>query len=147
MNEVRFYYRPPTKLRQGNVFTIVCQSFCSQEGVVGLCLSGCLVPCSFSGMVSVPGPMFFSVGLCPAFWVWGFLSRGSLSGRSLFGGLCPGGSLSRGSLLDGNPLRQRPMPPDRELHPKTETYNPWIETSPLSRALHLLTETFTPVPY
>ena len=27
------YYRPPTKLREGNVFTDVCQSFYSQEGL------------------------------------------------------------------------------------------------------------------
>ena len=27
------YYRPQTKLRKGNVFTPVCQSFCSREGV------------------------------------------------------------------------------------------------------------------
>ena len=32
------YYRPQTKLRKGNVFTPVCQSFCSQGGV---CLSAC----------------------------------------------------------------------------------------------------------
>ena len=31
-------YRPLTKLRKGNVFTPVCQSFCSQGGV---CLSAC----------------------------------------------------------------------------------------------------------
>ena len=27
-----YYYRPQTKLRKGNVFTPVCQSFCSQGG-------------------------------------------------------------------------------------------------------------------
>ena len=32
------YYRPQTKLRKGNVFTPVCQSFCSRGGV---CLSAC----------------------------------------------------------------------------------------------------------
>ena len=33
------YYRPQTKLRKGNVFTPVCQSFCSQG--VGVCLNAC----------------------------------------------------------------------------------------------------------
>ena len=32
------FYRPQTKLQKGNVFTPVCQSFCSREGV---CLSAC----------------------------------------------------------------------------------------------------------
>ena len=31
------YYRPQTKLRKGNVFTPVCQSFCSQ----GVCIPAC----------------------------------------------------------------------------------------------------------
>ena len=34
-----FFYRPQTKLRKGNVFTPVCQSFCSQGGC--LCPSAC----------------------------------------------------------------------------------------------------------
>ena len=34
-------YRPQTKLREGNVFTPVCQSFCSRGGGVGVCLSAC----------------------------------------------------------------------------------------------------------
>ena len=29
------FYHPPTKLREGNVFIGVCQSFCSKEGGVG----------------------------------------------------------------------------------------------------------------
>ena len=33
-----YYYHPQTKLRKGNVFTPVCQSFCSHGGV---CLSAC----------------------------------------------------------------------------------------------------------
>ena len=28
-----YYYRPQMKLREGNVFTPVCQSFCSQGGL------------------------------------------------------------------------------------------------------------------
>ena len=28
-SRIKFYYRPQTKLRKGNVFTPVCQSFCS----------------------------------------------------------------------------------------------------------------------
>ena len=34
MTKLEFYSRP-TKLREGNVFTGVCQSFCSQGGGVG----------------------------------------------------------------------------------------------------------------
>ena len=30
-----YYYRPQTKLRQGNVFTRVCREFCPQRGVSG----------------------------------------------------------------------------------------------------------------
>ena len=31
-SRIKFYYRPQTKLRKGNVFTPVCQSFCSGGG-------------------------------------------------------------------------------------------------------------------
>ena len=34
-------YRPQTKLWKGNVFTPVCQSFCSQRGGGVVCLSAC----------------------------------------------------------------------------------------------------------
>ena len=98
---------PQTKLREGNVFTPVCQSFCSQErdGVSAWChfLSGCLVPCSFWR-----GRGSFVLGIC----VWG-------------GGLCPGGSLSRGvsgGLCQGD-LPRRNMVPDRE-----QIENPWTKT-------------------
>ena len=37
-----FNYRQQTKLREGNVFTPVCQSFCSQEGVWPWALWVCL---------------------------------------------------------------------------------------------------------
>ena len=33
----RFHYRPQTKLRKGNVFTPVCQSFCSRGGGISAC--------------------------------------------------------------------------------------------------------------
>ena len=33
-----FHYRPRTKLRKGNVFTPVCQSFCSQEWCLPQCM-------------------------------------------------------------------------------------------------------------
>ena len=55
---------PATKLRQGNVFTGVCQEFCPQ-----------------GGGVSIPA--------CTT----GHMTRGSLSGGSLSGGLCPGVSV------------------------------------------------------
>ena len=34
------HYRPQTKLREGNVFTPVCQSFCSQGGCLPQCMLG-----------------------------------------------------------------------------------------------------------
>ena len=37
----RNFYRPQTKLRKGNVFTPVCQSFCSRGG--GGCLPQCML--------------------------------------------------------------------------------------------------------
>ena len=40
---VHFYYRPQTKLRKGNVFTPVCQSFCSQGGLLQ-CMLGYTTP-------------------------------------------------------------------------------------------------------
>ena len=64
-------YHPQTKLREDNVFTPVCQSFCSQGEVVFVwChfLSGYLVPCSFQGSLSLV-PCFFGgggvFGFCP----------------------------------------------------------------------------------
>ena len=103
------YYRPQTKLREGNVFIPVCDSvhrgdLCPR----GISVCGSLSGESMSSMVSVKGD------LCP----WGSLSRGCLFqsvcpgslypsgvsvqrglclGDSLQGGLSPGGSLSRGS--------------------------------------------------
>ena len=38
------YYRPLTKLRKGNVFTPVCQSFCSGGGCLPQCMLGCTTP-------------------------------------------------------------------------------------------------------
>ena len=77
------YLPPATKLRQGNVFTPVCDSV-HREG--GLCLGGlCPGP---GGSLSSGG------GLCP--------------GRALSGGgLCPGRSLSRGGLCLGGSLSGR----------------------------------------
>ena len=79
-------------------------------------MSGCLVPFSFGGEVSVSGFMFLPGSLCPG----GFCPGGSLSGGSLSRGflcqgyLCPGGNLSRGSLSkwvsvqETRPPRQKP---------------------------------------
>ena len=35
-----YFYCPQTKLRKGNVFTPVCQSFCSQGGCLPQCILG-----------------------------------------------------------------------------------------------------------
>ena len=77
------------KLWQGNIFTHVCQSFCSQRG---LCPN-----MHYRSMIrgSLSGGSLSGGGLCPR----GSLSRGSLSWRDLCPeGLCPGGSLSCGGL-------------------------------------------------
>ena len=63
---------PATKLRQGNIFTSVCQEFCPQ-GSGGLCPS----MHHRSHDWGVSGGVSVQRGLCP-------------------GGLCPGGSLSKG---------------------------------------------------
>ena len=73
---------PPTmKLRQGNIFTPVCDSV--HRGV------------------SVPGSLSQG-GLCPG-------PGGSLSGGLCPGGLCPGGSLSRGGLCPGGSMSRKSL--------------------------------------
>ena len=50
MYALKYFYRPQTKLREGNVFRSVCQGFCPQEGGVsqhalgGGCLPGGCLP-------------------------------------------------------------------------------------------------------
>ena len=55
------FYSLPTKLREGNVFTSVCQSFCPQRGGMGI-----------SGPMSIPGGGYVQgVGTHPlATWTW-----------------------------------------------------------------------------
>ena len=67
-NSLWAYYRPPTELRQGNVSTGVCQSFCSR-GVSG--------PMSFPGVgVSlVPGP-FWGRYVQECGYDWGAVCQG-----------------------------------------------------------------------
>ena len=80
---------PATKLRQGNVFTPVGQSFCSPGGMGGLCPSMHYRSHDW-GLCS--GDLCLE-GLCP-----GDLSGGSLSGGVCAGSLCPGGVLCPGGL-------------------------------------------------
>ena len=75
------HYRPQSKLREGNVFTAVCDSVHGGGG-------------SLSKEASLS-----KGGLCPRVSVWGSLTRGSLSRE----GLCPG-YLCRGSSLSGRPV-------------------------------------------
>ena len=98
-----------TKLWEGNVFTPVCQSFCSRggwgEGEVS-------VPTCTTGHITRRGSLSRG-GFCLGVSVQGSLSRGvsvwgiyvqgrSLSsGVSVQGGLYPGGSLPRVSLSKG----------------------------------------------
>ena len=56
-------------LGQGNVFTGMCQSFCSQ-GVGGLCMMSLSVWLTGLG-VSVSGPMFLLEGSVQGVFVWG----------------------------------------------------------------------------
>ena len=58
------FYRPPTKLREGNVFTGVCPG----GGWVSL------VPCPFHGVSLVPGP-FERGWVCPG---GGYIQRGGV---------------------------------------------------------------------
>ena len=90
------YYRPQTKLWEGNVFTLVCDSV---HGVLcpGVFVWGSLSRGISVQEVSVQGFLSRRVsvqgGLCP----WASLSSGGLC----LGGLCPGGSLSNGGLCPG----------------------------------------------
>ena len=105
------FYRPQTKLREGNVFTPLCHSVHRGRGLcpsmhhrshdLGVSVQwGGLCPVG----VSVQGDSL-QVGLCPG----GLCPGGSLSGGLCQGGLCPGGSLSRGiSVQEGSLLGRRP---------------------------------------
>ena len=94
--EATNWYRPQTKLRQGNVFTPVCDSVHRVGGGTmsrGVSVRGCLCP----------------EGLCPA----GSLSwEVSLSrGVSVLGVSFQRESLSWGCLCPGRPLSRRPPSP------------------------------------
>ena len=97
--------QPGTKLRQGNVFTPVCDSvhrgWISPQG--GLCPRG-----SLSRKVSVQWVFEWGVSvwwgsLSMGISVLGGLSRGSLSIGGLCWGVSVGGSLSMGGLCQGDP--------------------------------------------
>ena len=77
------YLPPATKLRQGNVFTPVCDSV-HREG--GLCLGGLC-----------PGPGWISV------WGGALSRQGSVGGVSVQEGLCPEGVSVQGGLCQGDP--------------------------------------------
>ena len=111
-------------LGQGNIFTSLRQSFCSQgEGISVRChfLFGCLASCSFWVGVSCYGPMFLPGslgGLCLGGLCLGSLSRGVFVQRSLSRwdhcpwdlcswGFYPGGLCLEVSVQETSP-RQRP---------------------------------------
>ena len=122
-----FYYRPQTKLQEGNVFTPVCDSvhgrWVSVRGNLcpGALCPGGLCPGESLSRGSLSGDLC-QRGLCPgSSLIRESLSGGICPGVSVQAGLCPeglfpGGSLSRGS-LSGDPLsgclcqgdRQRPL--------------------------------------
>ena len=52
------FYRPPMKLRKGNVFRGVCQSFCSLGEVS-------LVPCPFWDISGMSKGRWVCLGVCP----------------------------------------------------------------------------------
>ena len=95
------HYRPKRSFGQGNIFTSVCHSFCSQGGGapdIALLLGGCSRFCSnFGGgyflWVGGFGGVFFGRGVPPNFWRGGFLGPGVLQisrgGSSKF----PGGEV------------------------------------------------------
>ena len=95
-NSLDTYYRPQIKLRAGNIFTSVCQSFSSRKGRGSLMSlpiwyhipsgrkSLSLVPCSFWEEVSVSGPMFLlrdPLDLDPTGQRPAFLDRDQLFGQ------------------------------------------------------------------
>ena len=86
-------YRPPTKWREGNVFTPVCQSFCSW-GVSLYDVTSCLTALSH-----VPSGGSLCLVQCTFWWpLW----RGvSAKGDFCEGGLCESGALWRESLWQG----------------------------------------------
>ena len=86
---LKSYYLLQTKLQEGNVFTPVCQSFCSQR-------RGDL--CMMSLPVWLPGPMFL---------------LGVSVSRSMFllGGLCLGGLPDRDSPGQRPPWTETTRPP------------------------------------
>ena len=65
------FYRPHTKLREGNVFTPVCMSFCSQGGTCVTCIAG--------------GACMASGGMNGRRHVW--------QGVCMMGGACVGGGM------------------------------------------------------
>ena len=99
---------PATKLRQGNDFTPVCQSFCSWgRGVsVPACTTGHMTKGSLSRGVCVQG-VCVQGNLCPGGSLSiRSLSRGPLSRVGVYvqGESLSRGSLSRGGLCHGDPL-------------------------------------------
>ena len=83
-------YRLQTKLREGNVFTPVCDSVHRRVSVQGGICPGVRVSVQRWGSLSRGG------GLCPG---GGSLSRGGVSVQGW--GLCPGGLFLGGSLSGG----------------------------------------------
>ena len=77
------YYRPQTKLREGNVFTGVCDSVYRRR---------CLFRGGACSGVPAPGGVPARGGCL----LWGGLLQGGLPGGLLWGGLLPGGCLLPG---------------------------------------------------
>ena len=90
LKDINFYHPLKRSLGQSNIFTGVCQSFCSQGGL-----------CMMSLPVWLPGPMFLpGRGIC-------------VSGPMFLG---DGVSVQEGGLYPGEGVCQRD-PPDRDTHP------------------------------
>ena len=108
-------YRPPTKMREGNVFTVVCQSFCLQWMVV----------CRGLGMWSRGCGMWRGYGLHPSGTLF-YLLQQSWGNVMFFTRVCD--SVHRGGGLPYCMLWYTPLS-----RPPPGADSPWEQTPPGSR--------------
>ena len=71
-----FFYRSQTKLRKGNVFTPVCQSFCSQGGVCPSAILGYTPPSRHPPGQTSPPTDGYCCGRYASYWNAFFLVEG-----------------------------------------------------------------------
>ena len=90
VNKINFYYHPQTKLREGNVFTPVCDSVHRGRGCIPACI----------GQRGLYPSMQW--GVCLGVFAWGGVSALGVSAQ---GGVCPDAE------TDTLPMTQKQTPP------------------------------------